>query len=295
MNPVAHDPTPLARYSRLALRTREVMAGLLGGRHRSPFKGFSVEFAEHRQYYPGDEIRHIDWRVFGKTDRYFIKEYEEETNLKAYLVVDASGSMGYAGQGRSKYAYASEVAIVLGYLLLEQRDAVGLFLHDQEVRTALPPSTQSGHWLRLAKALHEHRPGGETGLGRVWQRLAERIPRRSLIVLLSDAFAPIEDVLHALRRLRHARNEVILLQILAPEEIEFPFRRGARFRGLEDGRELPIDPLRVRNDYLQAFARFQEELASHAARMHVDHQLLRTDRPVETCLGEFLSQRAGRT
>src|SRR5438132_146486 len=168
MTALSFDPSLLAKYGRLTMVARTVVEGFLSGIHKSPYKGFSVEFAEHRQYYPGDEIRHIDWRVFGKTDRYFIKEYEEETNLKAYLVIDASGSMAYAGQGHSKYAYAAEVAIVLGYLLLQQRDAVGLFLHDREVRTALPPSTQSGHWLRLANALETHRPGGDTALGTVW-------------------------------------------------------------------------------------------------------------------------------
>src|SRR5262249_47622093 len=152
---------------------------------------------------------------------------------------------------------------------------------DREIRASLGSSTQSGHWLRLAQALEGHRPAGATGIGPVWQRLAQVIPRRSLVVLLSDAFAPLDEILLALPRLRHARNEVLLLQILAPEEIEFPFRRGARFRGLEDGRELPIDPLRLRDDYLEAFRRFQDELTTQAARMHVDHQVFRTDRPVE--------------
>jgi uncharacterized protein (DUF58 family) len=292
---IPSDPTVLAQYSRLALRAREVVEGLLGGGHKSPFKGISVEFAEHRQYYPGDEIRHLDWRVLGKTDRLFIKEFEEETNLQAYFAVDASGSMAYAGSGPTKYDYASEVAVTLAYLLLQQRDAVGLFLHDHEVRAALPPSTQTGQWLRLARSLEDHRPAGESSLGPFWQRLAERIPRRSMVVLISDAFAPLPEVLLGLRRFRHARHEVLLLQVVAPEEIDFPFRRGTRFRGLEDGRQITIDPQRFRADYRRAFDEFIERLRHEAGRMGVDHYLLRTDRPVAEALGEFLMRRASRT
>jgi uncharacterized protein (DUF58 family) len=308
------DPTTLAQHSRLALRAREVVEGLLGGGHKSPFKGISVEFAEHRQYYPGDEIRHLDWRVLGKTDRLFIKEFEEETNLQAYFAVDASGSMAYAGSGPTKYDYASEVAVALAYLLLQQRDAVGLFLHDHDVRTALPPSTQTGQWLRLAKSLEDHRPatwGGHSCLpnetvsdsagrnacptGPLWQRLAERIPRRSMVILVSDAFAPLPELLLGLRRFRHARHEVLLLQVVAPEEADFPFRHGTRFRSLEDGRQITIDPQRFRADYRRAFDEFIEKLRHESGRMGVDHYLLRTDRPVAEALGEFLMRRASRT
>src|SRR6516165_4546830 len=156
------DPTSLAKYGRLALVARGLVEGFLTGVHKSPYKGFSVEFAEHRQYYPGDEIRHIDWRAYGKTDRYYIKEFEEETNLKAYLLVDASGSMGYRGRGPSKFEYAQYIAASLSYLMLHQLDAVGLITHDNKIRTLLPPRASSKHLMHVLRALEETVPGGET-------------------------------------------------------------------------------------------------------------------------------------
>src|SRR5437588_100020 len=163
-NDIHFDPTSLARYGHLTLVARNLVEGFLTGLHKSPYKGFSVEFAEHRQYYPGDEIRHIDWRALGKTDRYYIKEYEEETNLKAHLLFDASGSMGYRGKTASKFQYAQYVAASLAYLMLHQRDAVGLALHDTQLRHYLKPRASSKHLLRVIQALEEAQPGGETGL-----------------------------------------------------------------------------------------------------------------------------------
>lgn len=288
------DPRALAEWGRLALRARGVVEGLVGGTHRSPFKGFSVEFAEHRQYYPGDEIRHVDWRVFGKTDRHFVKEFEEETNLHAHFLVDGSGSMGYAGAGPTKYAYACEATLALAYLLLGQRDAVGLTIHGAEIGASLPPSTRKGHWLRLADALEAHRPAGEAPLGALWRRAAETMPRRGLVVLVTDAFSPLDDLVEGLRRLRHARHETLLLQVLAPEEIEFPFRTGTRFKSLESDERIAVDPNRIRDEYLEAFGAFQERLAREALGIGVDVCKMRTDRPAAETLGEFLGRRASR-
>src|SRR5262245_54212154 len=167
------DPTSLARYGRLVLLARGLVEGFLTGLHKSPYKGYSVEFAEHRQYYPGDEIRHIDWRVYGKTDRYYVKEFEEETNLRAHLLVDASGSMAYRGKQQSKFQYAQQVAACLSYLMLHQRDAVGLTLHDTQVRSVIPPKASSKHLLRLLTTLDQTQPGGETALAPLWHRLAD--------------------------------------------------------------------------------------------------------------------------
>src|SRR5258707_1536297 len=166
------DPTSLAKYGRLTMIARNVVEGFLTGVHKSPYKGFSVEFAEHRQYYPGDEIRHIDWRAYGKTDRYFIKEYEEETNLKAHLLVDASGSMAYKGKTASKFEYSQYIAASLAYLMLHQRDAVGLALHDTKVRQMIPPKANSKHLLHLLRLLQETQPGGETSIAALWDRIA---------------------------------------------------------------------------------------------------------------------------
>ncbi len=288
------DPTTLANFSQLALRAHGLVEGLLGGMHKSPFKGMSVEFAEHRQYYPGDEIRHIDWRVYGKTDRYFIKEFEEETNLPAWIAVDASGSMAYAGNGPTKFRYASEAAVVLAYLLLQQRDAVGLFLHDRAAREIVSPRSQSSHWVRLAEALERNAPGGDGSLGAAWMQLAERLKRRGLVILLSDAFGSLPELLLALRRLRHDGHEVILLHVVAADEIEFPFRSAVEFRGLEDGSRLRFDPARLKSQYLAAFDGHVRELRDQANRMGVDYFLLRTDRPLKTSLGEYLTRRGAR-
>src|SRR5438045_416323 len=191
---ISFDPSSLAKYGRLTMVARTVVEGFLTGVHKSPYKGFSVEFAEHRQYYPGDEIRHIDWRVFGKTDRYYIKEFEEETNLRAYIVLDASGSMAFRGMGTGKFDYAKQIAASLAYLMLQQLDAVGLVVHDTAVRQLLPPHAHAKHLLRLLDCLEKTEPGGETALAPIWHGLAGRIKRRGLVILLSDCFDKIEPL-----------------------------------------------------------------------------------------------------
>jgi uncharacterized protein (DUF58 family) len=293
--PARFDVSQLARYGRLSLVARAVVEGFFSGVHRSPYKGFSVEFAEHRQYYPGDEIRHIDWRAFGKTDRYYIKEHEEETNLRAYLLVDASGSMAYRGRGLSKFAYAQQVAASLAYLMLHQRDAVGLALHDDRPRAFLPPRTHSKHLPHLLHVLEAAEPGGETSLAPLWNSLAARVRRRGMFMIFSDCFDRLPSVLEALRRLRHRRHEVLLFHILAPEEIEFPFQRRALFRSLENrGAQQQLDPRAARAEYLDNFGRFCAELRREARNLQVDYHLLRTDEPVDRALGIYLSRRRAR-
>jgi uncharacterized protein (DUF58 family) len=290
------DPSALAKFGKLSLLARSVVEGFLSGIHQSPFKGFSVEFAEHRQYYPGDEIRHIDWRAYGKTDRYFIKEYEEETNLQAHVLLDASGSMAYRGKGPSKFEYATWVAASLSYLMLHQLDAVGLTIHDDKVRETLPPHAGSKQLPRVLQMLEAARPGGETGLAKIWHDLAERVSRRGLIVILSDCFDSLGPLLLALRNLRHRRHDVILFHVLAPEELEFPFHRMTQFRSLEaPGRKLLLDAAQLRQEYLKNFGVFCTELRNQAGDMRIDYQLLRTDDPIERALGAYLAKRQTRT
>jgi uncharacterized protein (DUF58 family) len=289
------DPTELARFGGLAILARQVVEGFLSGIHRSPFKGFSIEFAEHRQYYPGDEIRRIDWRTYGKTDRYFIKEYEEETNLKAVLVVDASGSMRYRGKGKvSKFEYAQQVAASLAYLLLAQLDAVGLVTHDTKARQFVPPKTSSKHLLTLLKALQNTKPGGETALSDVWHDLAGRyLKRRGLVVLLSDCFDDPDQLAKALRHLRYNRHEVLLFQILAPEEVSFPFKDATKFRDLErPGNHVTFDARRLREEYLRNLEAFRARLRKAAEDERIDYHVFTTDQPVDRTLGAFLARRA---
>jgi uncharacterized protein (DUF58 family) len=294
-SPIQFDPTSLAKYGRLTLIARTVVEGFLSGVHKSPYKGFSVEFAEHRQYYPGDEIRHIDWRVYGKTDRYYIKEYEEETNLRAHLLVDASGSMAYAGRHLSKFHYAQYVAASLAYLMLHQRDAVGLVIHDQRIRQRIAPHANSKHLLRIVHTLERTEPGGETSLAPLWHDLAGQFSRRGLIVILSDCFDQVGQLARALRHFRHRRHEVLLFHILAPEEIDFPFKKWTQFRSLEaQSDQLLVDPQQLRKEYLRNLQDFCKELRDQARQMRIDYHLMRTDEPVERALGVYLTKRQNR-
>ncbi len=289
------DPTALARFGRLELIARLVVEGVMSGLHKSPFKGFSVEFAEHRQYGPGDEIRHIDWRAFGKSDRYYVKEYEEETNLKAYLVVDSSGSMAYGGRTVSKFEHARRLAASLAYLMVSQRDAVGLVTFDDSVRSLIPPRSAPGHFSVLCKALEETKTGGEAPLSGILHTLAERVRRRGLVVILSDGFDKVDELTSALRHLRHRRHEVLFLHVLAPEEEEFPFRRPSRFRNLERTDDtLRVDPNALRAAYLERFGAFCETLKERARAMNVDYHRASTAEPVETTLLDYLASRSRR-
>ena len=289
------DPSSLARFGRLELIARLVVEGVMTGLHRSPFKGFSVEFAEHRQYGPGDEIRHIDWRALGKTDRYYVKEYEEETNLKAYLVVDTSGSMGYAGRTASKFEQARQLAAALAYLMISQRDAVGLVTFDTELRSVIPPRSAPGHFSVLCRALEQAKVGGEAPLSGLLHTLADRIKRRSLVVILSDGFDKLDELASALRHLRHRRHEVLFLQVLAPEEEEFPFRRSSRFRDLESpGHLLRINPAAVRNAYLAKFQAFCAGLTEAVRGMNADYHKVSTAATHDQTLLDYLAARSGR-
>jgi uncharacterized protein (DUF58 family) len=289
------DPSELRKYAGLTLMARNVVEGFLSGVHRSPFKGFSVEFAEHRQYTPGDEIRHIDWRAYGKTDRYYIKEYEEETNLKAYLLVDASGSMGFKGKGKhpTKFQYAQYVAASLAYLMLHQLDAVGLITHDTKVRSIVPPKASPKHLLNVLRTLEQTKPGGETGMATIWHELAAHyLKRRGMVIILSDFFDDIDALTKALRHLRHRNHEVILFHILAPEEIDFPYGKLTQFRNLENLSErIRVDCRRLREEYLKNFNIFCEQLRRRVGNMMIDYHLLRTDQPVDRALGIYLSRR----
>jgi uncharacterized protein (DUF58 family) len=281
------DPSALARFGRLELIARLVV--------ESPFKGFSVEFAEHRQYGPGDEIRHIDWRALGKTDRYFVKEYEEETNLKAYLVVDTSGSMGYAGRTLSKFEYARRLAAALSYLMISQRDAVGLVTLDTELKAMIPPRSAPGHFSLLCKGLEDAHVGGEAPLSGLLHALAGRIKRRGLIVILSDGFDQIDALTAALRHLRHRRHEVLFLHVLAPEEEEFPFRRPAKFRNLENAsKTLRVNPSALRAAYLSKFEGFCRDLKEAVRGMDADYHKVSTALTHERTLLDYLATRSGR-
>lgn len=289
------DPTALAKFGRLEVVARLLVEGMTVGQHMSPYKGSSVEFVEHRQYAPGDEMRHIDWRALGKTGKYYVKEFEDETNLQCHLLVDASGSMAYCGATLSKFDYCRYLAVALGYLLLRQRDAVGLMTFDTAIRDLAQPSAHPNNFQQLTALLENRRPGGETSLGQVCERLLQHIKRRSLVVLLSDCFDDLDGLTATLKRFRHARHELIVFQVVTPEEESFPFRRPTQFRSLEqaDHRQL-VDPPQLRAHYLERYRAFCDDLAQRCAGLGIDYQKLVTDEPYHTALGAFLDARSHR-
>jgi uncharacterized protein (DUF58 family) len=285
------DPKTLSQISRLQLRARRVVEGVLSGLHRSPYHGFSVEFAQHREYTPGDEIRTIDWKVFGRSDRYYVKEFEEETNLKAYLLLDASTSMTYRSGPLSKLAYAQVVAAALTSLLLQQRDAVGLVVFDDAVRRYLPPRSLASHFTQILEELEAVQPVPKTNVGHTLHEMAERINRRGLIVILSDLFGDPDDIMLGLKHFRHRRHEVIVVQIVDRDELEFPFQDLTKFEGLEGEPELMVDPRGVREEYLRQWGRFVATLERGCRETGIDWVQMPTDQPVDRALSHYLAGR----
>jgi uncharacterized protein (DUF58 family) len=294
-------PALIGRIGRMELLARGLMQGFVTGKHRSPHKGFSVEFAEHRQYVMGDDLRDLDWRVFGKTDRYYIRQYVEETNLRATILVDASGSMRYAGKaaapidGRptvSKFEYARHVAAALSYLLINQQDAVGLVTFDTAVRRYFPARARPTQVRLILQELTGTEPGGETDLGGVLHAIAERIPRRGLVIVISDLLGDVEQIVKALHHFHFNRHELIVLHVLADEELTFPFRRFTHFHDLEPtGALLPIDPHTVRARYLDRVREFLGRIEDACGELKADYVPMCTREPFDATLTDYLSHR----
>ena len=288
------DPGVIARLGTLELRARTIVEGFLSGLHRSPLKGFSVEFAEYRQYFPGDELSSIDWKVYAKTDRYFVKKFEEETNLSAYLLLDVSGSMGFRSGALSKLDYGSCLAASLAYLMRRQRDAVGLVTFDDRLRAMLPPALRPGHFSQLLHVLDAQQPGARTETAPPLHQLAEAMSKRGLVILISDLLDEPAGVIDGLKHLRFRGSDVLVFQVLDEAELTFPFERSSRFKDLEDGEEVLTTPTRVRDAYLQALNglvdRYREELGAHG----IDYQLVNTSQPLDEALLTYLATRSRR-
>jgi len=298
------DPDALAKIHRLELIARGLVEGFVSGRHRSPYKGFSVEFAEHRQYVPGDDLRDLDWRVYAKSDRYYIKQYIEETNLRSVILLDASGSMRYTGQeaarhdGRrlSKFEYGRFLAASLTHLMINQQDAVGLVTFDTAVRRYIPSRSRISHLRVVLQELAQTAPGGESDLAPVFHDIAERIHRRGLVVVISDLFDDPREILNALHHFRYRKHEVLVLHVMAEEELTFPFDRWSQFRDLElPTRRVQLDPRSVRAAYLEHVRDFINEIQSGCGRMDVDYVQLSTRRSFAVALAHYLASRRMRT
>jgi uncharacterized protein (DUF58 family) len=291
------DPRTLARIGSLDLRARLVVEGLMAGMHRSPYHGISVEFAQHRQYVPGDDIRHVDWKVFAKTDKVYLKQYLEETNLHLICVVDASESMGYGSIGSgdaswSKYDHATAIAASLSYLAIQQQDSVGLAVFDSELRKYFKPSNLPAQWKTITHELLLVPRLKKTGTGRVLDQLAEKLTHRSVVVLLSDFFDDIDSVQHGLRHLRYRKHEVIAFQILDPMEVEFPFEDVTLFKGMEEMGELLTEPQSLRQGYLAEMRAWTDELKRLCRGMHIDFTQMNSGQPLDVALSSFLAIRA---
>lgn len=284
-------PETLARLRGLDLKARLVVEGFLEGLHRSPYKGFSVEFSEYRPYMPGDEPRRIDWKVYAKRDRFYVKEYQEETNLRAMLLIDASGSMAYKSGALSKFDYATTLAAALGYLLTKQKDAVGLATFDTRINTYIPARASRNHLHMLLARLEGLATGGETDLATSLHELAERTKKRGLVIIFSDLFDDPEQVLLALRHFRHRKHEVILFHILDPMEESFNFASPMRLIDMETRKEASLDPRMIRAEYRRALDDYRLMLRSTCAEHHIDYNPISTDNSLEHALFRYLEKR----
>jgi len=288
------DPVALMRIGNLQLRARAAVEGFLLGIHRSPFHGFSVEFSEYRQYTPGDDPRHLDWKLYARTDRDYIKRFEDETNLRAYLVLDSSLSMTYGSGPYCKWDYARTAAATMAYFLIGQRDAVGVIRFTDRILDELPPRYRPGQ-LRRIMALFERAPSGQaTDLARPLEETAAAARKRGLVILLSDLLAPTELLSSRLGALQARGHDVLVLRVLDPAEIAFPFREAARFKDLETGRELVIDPDVARKTYARRFEAHHRELERACLDLGVDYAQIRTDQPLDGVLFELLRARMRR-
>ena len=303
-------PQQAAQLRRLELTVRGVVEGVFAGLHKSPHKGFSIEFAEHREYVPGDEIKHLDWTVLARTDRYYIKQYEQETNLRATICLDASASMGFGSataapadkkkkakaptpQGVSKFEYGAVLAASMAYMLSNQQDYVGLTVFDTDIRLEIPQGNGASHLDQIFKKLEQVSPGKQTRVADTLHHLANKIPRRGLVILISDLLDDADQILLALQHLKHARHQMIVIQVLDRSETDLAYSRPVTFEDMEDGSRLQIDPKLIREDYRREFAAFLEQVRSRCGQFRIDHVLAFTDVPWDEQIREVLRRAAG--
>ena len=285
------DPKVLNKITRLDLKARHIVEGFMGGMHKSPYHGFSVEFAEHREYAPGDDLKHLDWKVFGRSDRLFIKEYELETNLRTHILLDTSESMDYGGRETTKLELASHIAASMAYLILRQQDSVGMVCFDKEVKSFIPTSSSMGHLRPILGTLAQSEGKNKTDLGAVLNTLAERIQRRGLIILISDLFDKPDVILKSLQHFSHKRHDVIVFHVLDEYELTFPFERMTLFEGLEDYPKQLIDPRSLRKAYLAEVNQFCEDIRKGCVKQMIDYVRISTDQDLDVQLTKYLASR----
>jgi len=288
------DPVALMRIKSMELRAKVIVEGFWKGIHRSPYHGFSVEFTEYRQYSPGDDPRHIDWRVYARSDRFYIKKFQDETNLRCHLLIDHSRSMGYGSGSYTKSQYAGTLAATLAYFLFTQGDAVGLATFDDQIRQYMPPRNRPGYLRRLLLTLEAHPGGSATNLGPPLKRVAEIITKRGLIVLISDLLTSLERLELDLNYLRASGHDVVIFHVLDPAELHFDFTAPALFQDIESGRNMYVDPTAAQKAYEHKLDHHLSAVKSTCQKLGIDYHLFATDRPFDLALLEFLQDRMRR-
>jgi len=285
------SPQAVARISRLDLRARLVVEGFISGMHKSPFFGHSVEFVQHRDYTPGDDIRHLDWKVWSKTDRFYIKQFEAETNLRAMMILDVSESMRYGKGPLNKYDYACTMAASLAYMLLHQGDAVGCITFDSQLRNAVPARSQQTHLDAILQAMHVSKPAEKTNLELILKRVTDNLPGRGMVILISDLLTDRESFFRGLDLLAHRRHDIIVFHVLDEDEVNFEFQGTTRFLGMEAMPDLVCNPRALRDGYLEALKEYLDEVRRGCAKRGVEYALIRTSDYLDAVLAKFLAAR----
>jgi uncharacterized protein (DUF58 family) len=285
------DPELLARLTRINLQAKNLMHGPFSGRHKSPNKGSSIEFSEYRKYVPGDDVRKIDWRVFARSDRFYVKEFEAETNLRCYIVLDCSGSMDFEGQAGNKFDFGRKIAASLGHVLTEQGDTVGLTAFNTDTFKQIPPRSSGKHLRSIYEILDIIKPEGKTAISKVLHDLAGSIQKRALVVVISDFFHEVEPMLQAFQHLVHRKHDVCLFHLIDEEEVKFDFNQPYSFEDLEGGSTMLADPVTIRNQYLQVFGEYLKNFKSQCLKMNVDYRLAMLNEGCEDLLAKFLTDR----
>lgn len=286
------DPSVLAEIKNLQLLAKTVVEGFIAGLHQSPYHGFSLEFMEYREYTPGDDIRGIDWKVYARSDRFYVKKFQGETNTRVHLLLDTSKSMTFSSHKVSKLDYGRYLAASLAHFAVQQKDAAGLMVFDSQIRSFLPPRSRSGQFLQILKRLEHLEPGGQTDIRAALDDMAGLIKKRSLVVLISDFYQDVDEVSKALRFFHHRGNDLILFHLLDPLELELPFDQTMTLEDMETEEKVPFDPDKSRQDYLDVLKEHIDALRKECAGQSIDYQLINTEEPLDRALRRYLSVRA---
>ena len=281
----------ISKLDNLYIKAKKVVEGFIVGLHKSPYHGFSVEFSDHKAYGPGDEIRHIDWKLWGKTDRFYVKRYEEETNLKAHILIDQSNSMGYASKDINKLEYSKILAASLSYMLIKNQDAVGLYMFDSGIKKMIPPHSHKGHLSVLLSQMDKIKPNKDTNIAKALHECAEKTNKKGLIILISDLMDDENDIVKGLKHFIYKGHEVIIFHVLDPQEVKFNFKERIRFKDLESTQEIITDPRQLQKNYRKKVKEFMDFYKLECGKLRIDYVPLSTDQSLDVALSEYLLKR----